>query len=60
MFIVIDRHHTRAYGPFLTREGAEDWLALQEIYTNHYYEQEVSICPLLPSSEKLQEYIPNI
>ena len=55
MFVVVDWHKTKLYGPFETKEAAEDWLAEQGILDGQYEDQEVSICALRPQTEKLED-----
>ena len=55
MFAVHDSNKERIYGPFNTKEEAEEWLAKQGIYVGQYEMQEVSILPLYATSEKLED-----
>lgn len=45
-WIVIDWHHTEVFGPFFTKDEAEDWLAKQGIHIGEYADQEVSVTQL--------------
>jgi hypothetical protein len=53
MFVVMDWYRTQIYGPFLSRDAAEEWLARQEIYLDQYYSREVSVMELQSTKLKL-------
>ena len=55
MFIVFDWHDTKAYGPFETKDGAENWLAGQGIFIGQYDDNEVTINSLCPVTDRLTE-----
>ena len=55
-YIVMDWYTTSFYGPFITKEEAEEWLAQQGIYEERYDQEEVSIHYMMrPSADRLSE-----
>lgn len=55
MWIVVDWHDTRFFGPFNSEGEAENWLAGQNILIGQYEDNEVSINKLEGLSARLHE-----
>lgn len=55
MWIVVDWHYMRVYGPFESQDKAVSWLSGQGISFGNYADQEVSVLALSPITEHLEE-----
>ena len=55
MFIVVDWNYTEFFGPFQTKDEAEDWLASKGIHIGEYDNQEVSINTVQPTTATLKD-----
>lgn len=54
MWIVTDWHKTKFFGPFNSKNDAEEWLAKQGVMLGQYESQEVSVNELRPTTEILE------
>lgn len=54
MWIVVDYNKTKCFGPFQTKDEAEEWLAKQGIPLGQYEDQEVGVTELRPITEQLE------
>jgi hypothetical protein len=53
VYIIVDWDHTVFYGPFSTREDAQEWLNNQDVAVAMLGDVEVSILSLEAPSKKL-------
>jgi hypothetical protein len=53
VWVVIDHYNDVPYGPFDTKEAAEDWLANQGIPLGQYMDQDVSVDQVRPTTERI-------